>query len=140
MAKNQNKTVATDDDVDAFLDGIADQRRAQETREVARMMEEVTGALPRLWGSIIGFDTYHYKYDSGREGEFMVTGVAPRKQALTIYVMPGFDEYESLLERLGPHSVGKSCLYIKKLEAVDRDVLREIVQRGYTWMKAKYPG
>lgn len=139
MAKNENKTVATQSDVGAFLADIPDERRAEETRIVAEMMEVVTGQPPVLWGSIIGFDSYHYIYDSGREGDFFMTGVAPRKTALTIYVMPGFSEYEALLEKLGPHSTGRSCLYIKRLDKVDHAVLRELIARGYAWMQAKYP-
>jgi len=138
MARNQNKTVATDGDVGAFLDGLADRTRAEETRVVMGIMEGVTGAPPCMWGTIIGFETYHYKYDSGREGDFFMTGVAPRKQALTIYVMPGFSQYEALLARLGPHKIGKSCLYIKRLEEVDLSVLTEIIRAGYDWMTAKY--
>ena len=140
MAKNQNKTVATKGDVPAFLDNLPDARRAEETRAVVAMMQEVTGEQPVLWGSIVGFGSYHYKYDSGREGDFFMTGVAPRKTALTVYVMPGFSDYDALLEKLGPHSTGKSCLYIKRLEKVDMAVLREIVTRGYDWMRTKYHG
>ena len=140
MAKSQNKTAETDADVSAFLDSIADSRRADETRQVVALMAEITGEPPKMWGkTIIGFGSYHYKYDSGREGDNFLTGLSPRKQALTIYVMPGFSEYEGLLDRLGPHTTGKSCLYIKKLDKVDQDVLRELIERGYTWMKATYP-
>ena len=92
-----------------------------------------------MWGpSMVGFGRYHYKYDSGREGDSFLTGFSPRKQALTIYVMPGFGEYEGLLSRLGKHKTGKSCLYINKLEDVDPEVLEELIGRGFAYMKAKY--
>lgn len=89
-----------------------------------------------MWGtSIVGFGSYHYKYDSGREGDMPVTGFAPRKQSLTLYIMPGFDAYEDLLSKLGKHKTGKSCLYINKLADVDMDVLRELVKQSVEAMK-----
>ena len=98
-------------------------------------MEEVTGEKAVMWGdSIVGFGTYHYVYASGREGDWPVTGFAPRKQALTLYIMSGFDQYDELLARLGKHSTGKSCLYIKRLSDVDVDVLRELVAESVAHM------
>ena len=95
-------------------------------------MVEVTGEQPTMWGgSIVGFGTYHYRYASGREGDGPAVGFSPRKQALTIYVSEGFEAYDDLLARLGPHSTGKSCLYIKRLADVDEDVLRSLVEGGY---------
>ena len=133
------KTVPTSRDVEEFLDGVADERRRAECRAVMAMMRDVTGEEPRLWGpSMIGFGRYHYRYESGREGDWFLTGVAPRKGALTVYIMAGFDRYEELMARLGKHTTGKSCLYIKRLEDIDTDVLRELVQRSVRHTAATY--
>jgi hypothetical protein len=133
------KTVPSRRDVEEFLDGVADERRRAECRAVMAMMRDVTGEEPRLWGpSIIGFGRYHYRYESGREGEWFLTGVAPRKGALTVYVMAGFDRYEELMARLGKHTTGKSCLYIKRLDDIDTDVLRELVDRSVRHTAATY--
>lgn len=125
------KTRPTDQDVEAYLDTVADEKRRADTRAVMEIMREVTGEAPRLWGgSMIGFGSYHYRYESGREGDWFLTGVAPRKNALTVYIMAGFDRYDELMARLGKHSTGRSCLYIKRLEDVDLAVLRELIDRS----------
>ncbi len=122
-------TRPTDADVDAFLDSVPDATRRADARSVCRMMTEVTGEPPVLWGSrIVGFGSTRLRYASGRELEWPVTGFAPRKASTTIYLMDGFEERADLLERLGPHSTGRSCLYVKRLEEVDQVVLRELVQ------------
>lgn len=93
-----------------------------------------------MWGSsIVGFGSYHYQYASGREGDWPIVGFSPRKQNLTLYIMNGFDRYESLLARLGKHKTGKSCLYLNKLEDVDLQLLRELIQESVAYMKNKYP-
>jgi hypothetical protein len=126
-----NKTVPTGADVDAFIDGVDHERRRQEARTVLAMMREITGEEPVMWGpSIIGFGSLHYRYDSGREGDMPAAAFSPRKAQLTVYI-DEFDEREELLGRLGPHSTGKSCLYIKRLDAVDIDVLRQLVAASY---------
>jgi hypothetical protein len=125
------KTRPHEGDVEAFLDSVADERRREDCRAVMAMMREVTGEAPRLWGpGMIGFGSYHYRYESGREGDWFLTGVAPRKGALTVYIMAGFDRYDELMARLGPHTTGRSCLYIKRLDAIDLDVLRELIDRS----------
>ena len=135
-----NKTKPTGASVDAFLDGLADAQMQADCRAVAAMMAEVTGSEPRLWGSsIVGFGTYHYRYASGREGDFMLAGFAPRKRALTLYIMAGFAEYADLLAHLGKHTTGKSCLYVKRLADVDQAVLRELVTRSVRYIRQKYP-
>ncbi len=92
-----------------------------------------------MWGSSpVGFGSYHYKYDSGREGDFMITGFSPRKTALTIYIMPGFQPYRELMEKLGPHKTGKSCLYLNNLDAIDREVLEQLIRRSVEDMRQKY--
>ena len=134
------KTVPTDASVDAFIDAVEDEERRQDCRTVAAMMAEVTAAPARMWGpSIVGFGSYHYRYQSGREGDFMEIGFSPRKRALTIYVMAGFSDYEALLAKLGRHSTGKSCLYLKRLADVDLAVLRELVESSVRFIRQKYP-
>lgn len=139
MPKSANKTVATSASVRDFLAGIADAQRAKDCREVAAMMRAATGEKPRMWGpSMVGFGQHHYRYDSGREGDMFTVGFAPRKSDLTIYIVPGFAKHGDLLARLGPHRTGKSCLYVKRLDAIDREVLREIVARSIADMRARY--
>jgi hypothetical protein len=126
------KTQPTDADVDAFLDAIEDPGRREDSRAICRLMAEETGEPPRMWGeSIVGFGSYRYAYASGREGDWMALGFAPRKGRLTLYLMDGFAGYEELLARLGKHSTGRSCLHVKRLADVDVDVLREMVERSY---------
>ncbi|GAB4422833.1 MAG: hypothetical protein Kow002_12320 [Anaerolineales bacterium] len=132
------KTKRNKGDVSAFLKSVPDEKKQQDSFKILELMQEVTGEKPEMWGdSIIGFGSYHYKYASGREAEWMLTGFSPRKQNLTLYIMSGFDEYENLLAKLGKHSTGKSCLYIKKLEDVDTDVLRELVKQSVAHMRGK---
>jgi hypothetical protein len=128
---SENKTKASDRSVDEFLEGIADERQRRDSRALVAMMREVTGAEPRLWGeNIVGFGTYRYRYASGREGDWLVTGFSPRKQNLTVYLSYGFERHGELLERLGKHKLGKACLYLKSLDAVDPAVLRELISRS----------
>lgn len=129
MAKSVNKTQATTADVDAFLAAIPDPGRREDCQRIRALMEAATGAPARLWGpSIVGFGVYHYRYESGREGDWMVTGFSPRKNDLTLYIMPGFARYEALMAKLGKHKTGKSCLYIKRLADVDMAVLETLVR------------
>ena len=133
------KTRPTTASVDAFIDAVDDEGRRADCRVVAGLMAQITGAEGVMWGSsIVGFGTYHYRYASGREGDFFEAGFSPRKRALTIYVMAGFSEYDDLLARLGKHTTGKSCLYVKRLADVDLDVLREILTRSVAFIRAKY--
>lgn len=133
------KTTPTGMSVDAFIEAVGHARRREEARAVCAMMARVTGEEPEMWGpSIVGFGRYHYKYDSGREGDWMLTGFAPRKAALTVYIMPGFSQYDRLMARLGKHRTGKSCLYINKLDDVDLAVLAELVRLSVEYMRAKY--
>ena len=134
------KTKPTAASVDAFIDAVDDERKRADARAVAAMMAEITGAPARMWGpSIIGFGSYHYRYASGREGDFLETGFSPRKRALTLYIMAGFSEYEDLLAKLGKHTTGKSCLYVKRLTDVDESVLRELIERSVAYIRRKYP-
>ncbi len=125
------KTKKNDASVTAFLDTIENEKKRQDSYAILELMKEVTGSEPKMWGTrIIGFGQYHYKYASGRENDWMLTGFSPRKQNLTLYIMAGFDQYGELLGKLGKHSIGKSCLYIKKLEDIDQNVLREMVKQS----------
>ena len=130
------KTQENDASVDDYLNSVEDEKKRAASFQIKELMEAVTGEEARMWGdSIVGFGHYRYQYASGREGEWMLTGFAPRKKNLTLYIMSGFDEYDDLLEKLGKHSTGKSCLYINKLEDIDLDVLRELVNKSVQHMK-----
>jgi hypothetical protein len=125
------KTQPNEGDVDAFLDTIEDETKREDARRLRALMADATGEQPTMWGTtIVGFGSYHYRYATGREGDWFVAGFAPRKQNLTLYIMDGFDEYEPLLSRLGKHSTAKSCLYVKRLADLDMDVLRDLVERS----------
>jgi len=135
------KTQENDASVDDYLNSVEDDKKREASFKVKELMEDVTGEEARMWGeSIVGFGHYQYKYASGREGEWMITGFAPRKRNLTLYIMSGFEEYDDLLDKLGKHSTGKSCLYISKLEDIDMDVLRELVNKSVQHMKETHPG
>ena len=123
------KTRKNDGDVDAFLDAVEDDEKREDAHAIRKLMAKVTGDQGSMWGpSIIGFGEHHYTYASGRENEWFKVGFSPRKQNLTLYIMDGFAEYGPLLEKLGKHSTGKSCLYIKRLSDIDHDVLRDLVE------------
>jgi hypothetical protein len=133
------KTKPTDQDVTAFLDGVADDKKRQDSYAILALMQEVTGEEAKMWGdSMVGFGSYHYKYESGREGDWFLTGFSPRRRNLTLYIMSGFDAYDELLARLGNYKTGKSCLYINKLADVNTAVLRELVVASVAHMKATY--
>lgn len=136
---SSNKTVATEANVEDFINAVESDQKRADSREMVEMMKRITGSEPRMWGSsLVGFGQYHYKYASGREGEFFITGFSPRKTALTIYIMPGFDRYKKQLQQLGPCKTGKSCLYLKSLDRVDREVLEEIISDSVQFMREKY--
>ena len=132
------KTVENDGDVDAFLASVADETRRRDAQTLLGLMTRVTGHPARLWGpSIVGFDRYHYVSSAGGEGDWPATAFSPRKAASTIYLMDGVDAQEDLLGRLGPHSLGKGCLYIKRLADVDLEVLETMVRRSYASMTSE---
>jgi len=128
----ENKTKPTDADVDAFIDAVDNDRRREEARTVLALMREVTGEEPAMWGSsMVGFGRVHYRYATGREGDMFAAGFSPRKTALTVYLAEELAGRDELLERLGPHTTGRACLYLKRLDAVDLDVLRALVESSY---------
>ncbi len=125
------KTKPTQRSVEAFLKSIEDPKRRKDCRTLLGLMKRITRAKPKMWGtSIVGFGSYHYKYASGREGDWFVAGFSPRKQSLTLYIMAGFSRYEALLKKLAKHKTGSSCLYVKSLDDVDPDVLEELIERS----------
>jgi hypothetical protein len=125
-------THRTDTPVEEFLAGVPNHQRREDARRLCAMMQEITGEPPVMWGtSIIGFGAYHYRYASGHEGDSALAGFSPRRQALVIYLVGGFeDRHQRVLARLGPHRTGKGCLYINRLDDVDQDALRELIDRS----------
>ena len=135
---SQNKTVANDNDVTTFLNAVEPEAKRKDSFVIMNLMEEVTGEQPTMWGpSIVGFGSYHYRYETGREGDMPLVGFSPRKQALTLYITTGFDAYGDLLGKLGKYKMGKGCLYIKKTEDVDLDMLRELVTQSAEYRRKK---
>lgn len=138
MTRNDNQVfVPTPADVGEFIASVQPPARQVEANTLLALMFAATGQPPVMWGpSIIGFGSYHYRYDSGREGDAAAAGFSPRKAQSTIYLADGFDSHKDLLARLGPHTLGKSCLYLKKLDQVDLKVLQELVSRSYRTVTA----
>ncbi len=135
----ENKTKPTRLSVTAFINSIEDADKRRDAKKVSAMMRKATGSRAKMWGSnIVGFGQYHYKYESGREGDFMLAGFSPRKQALTLYVIPGFKNFAPLMKKLGKYKTGKSCLYIKRLSDVDETVLEQLIVDSVTTMRKKY--
>jgi|ERR1700752_4419599 len=131
------KTKPTNESVKDFLNRIPEADRREDCFAIAKIMEEITGDKPKMWGpSIVGFGTYHYKYASGREGDWPVTGFSPRKKDLTLYIMMGFAKHDEMMKKLGKHSVGKSCLYIKRLSDIDVPTLKKLIKTSVQELKA----
>jgi len=134
------KTRVSAASVDAFLKRNTAGERREDCLAVMKIMKQATKAEPRMWGtSIVGFGTYTYKYGSGATGDWPVTGFSPRKQNLTLYIMPGFERFSSLMKKLGKYKTGRSCLYVKRLSDVDPKILKELVVESVRHMKAAYP-
>ncbi len=132
------KTKPTSVSMEVYLTKSVDPARHEDCRAIAAMMHKATCEAPVLWGaSIVGFGRYKYVYESGRKGEWPIVGFSPRKNDLTIYIMPGFEHYDALLAKLGKHKTGKSCLYIKRLADVDRAVLRAIIEDSVKAMASR---
>ncbi len=127
-----NKTQPTPKDVQEFIDTISDETRRADSYALLKIMQAVTGLPPVMWGTaIVGFGSLHYKYDSGREGDTMVIGFSPRKAALVLYSIVAYDQVDNLLTKLGPHTTGKGCLYIKDLSRIDQEVLRQMIATAF---------
>ena len=137
---SQNKTRPTSVSPSDFIASIEHPVRRADAETLLEMMTRITGHEPKMWGpAIVGFGQYHYRYDSGREGDFMRTGFSPRKANMAVYIMPGYSDHSAILARLGKHKSGKSCLNINKLADVDLDVLEELIRAGLADMAEKYP-
>jgi hypothetical protein len=134
-----NKTVPNTNSVTDFLQAIPEEQKRKDCFVLLELMKEITNEPPVMWGpSIIGFGNYHYKYDSGREGDMLLTGFSPRSQNLSLYIMAGFKRYEDLMSRLGKHKTGKSCLYIKRLSDINIEVLKELIASSFNHYSIKY--
>jgi hypothetical protein len=135
-----DKTKPTKLSVAAFIDAITDQTKRADAKALVKLMQSAAGKKPKMWGpSIIGFGSYHYIYDSGREGDMPLICFSPRKAATVLYNITGLDGSEALLAKLGKHTTGKGCLYIKKLADVDQRVLEALVVKSVAAMRARYP-
>lgn len=135
-----NKTQATDNSVAEFIAGVEPARRQDDAITLNALFQDVTGWQPRLWGpSIIGYGQYHYTYASGREGDSLATGFSPRKANMVLYIMPGYADFDEILGRIGKYKLGKSCLYINKLDDVDLDVVAEIIRAGLDDLGTSWP-
>jgi len=140
MANADNKTKATEVDVQSFLEGVEHPVRRADALVLDAMFRRITGWAPKMWGpTIVGYGSYHYTYDSGREGDMCATGFSPRKANLSLYIMPGYQDFGDLLSRLGKHKTGAACLYINKLADIDLDVLEQIVRAGLAELDARWP-
>jgi len=137
MAKTAElKTRVNDASVVDFLSSVADEQKQKDSFEILKIMKKITGEEPKMWGSsIVGLGSYHYKGASGREGDWMQIGFSPRKQNITLYIIPGFERYEGLMKKLGKYTTGKSCLYVKRLSDVDVAVLKELITESLKVMK-----
>ena len=135
-----NKTKATKLSVAAFIDAVADETRRADAKALVKLMQRATGEKPKMWGpAIVGFGSYHYVYETGREGDMPLAGFSPRKAATVLYGMRGSSDSDALLAKLGKHTTGKGCLYIKKLADVDQKVLEELAVKSVAAMRARHP-
>jgi hypothetical protein len=134
------KTRPTDADVDAFLNAVTPERRRDEALQLDQLFRESSGFAPQMWGeNIVGYGRYQYRYASGHDGEFLATGFSPRVRALSVYILPGYADYNSILDRLGKHKTGKSCLYINNLADVDLEVMGELIRAGLQDLEKQWP-
>lgn len=135
----EQKTKPTELSVNGFVEKVADAPMRVDCQTLIRLMKKTTGFEPKMWGpAIIGFGQYHYKYASGHEGDICMVGFSPRKQNISLYVLSGFAGQDKLLEKIGKHKAGKGCLYIKKLEDVDLDVLEKLITGTIDFLKKKF--
>lgn len=136
---SENKTVPTNKSVQDYLSAIDHDQRKEDCIRISELMGSITGKEATMWGaSIVGFGTYEYTYDSGREGIMLTTGFSNRKQAITLYIMTGFKRYDELMDKLGKYKTGKSCLYIKRLSDIDINVLSDLISQSVKAVEEKY--
>lgn len=137
MAKT--KTVFTNESVDEFLAAIESEQKRKDSYQLIKLMEQFTGEKPKMWGpTIIGFGNYHYKYKSGHEGNAPILGFSPRKTAFSLYVFTGLEKYEYLLENLGNYTKGKACVYVKKLDDINIDVLTNLMNESIAYISTTF--
>jgi len=135
----ENKTQKNRASVTAFLSAIEDRQKKADARKVAAMMRRASGSRACMWGTaIVGYGSYHYKYASGREGDYFLVGFSPLQQNLVVYIMPGFEDFATLMKKLGKYKTGKSCLYINKLEDIDESILEKLIDRSVKLMRKRY--
>lgn len=140
MAKSELKTKPTEVSVEVYIDTVADEKQRADAKKIVELMQRLTGHAPNMWGpSIIGFGSYHYKYDSGREGDMCRIGFSPRKGQTVLYITDGYDKYAPLMAKLGKHKTGRSCLYVKRLSDIDEAVLEQLCVESLAYMAEKYP-
>lgn len=138
--KAEIKTRENDHNVTEFLNSVVDEKKRLDCFTILNLMKEITSYEPKMWGdSIVGFGSYHYKYASGREGDMPLTGFSPRKQNLTVYILPGFERYAALMAKLGKYKTGKSCLYIKSMEDINLKVLGKLVGLSVEELRNDHP-
>jgi len=134
------KTKKTRESAAGYIKAFPDDQKRRDCQLLMKMMHRATGKRAAMWGtSMVGYGKYHYKYASGREGDYFLTGFAPRAQNITVYIMPGFSQYKSELKALGKHKTGKSCLYLRSLEDVDLTILEKLIKDSVIEMKRIYP-
>ncbi|HVM89926.1 MAG TPA: DUF1801 domain-containing protein [Puia sp.] len=139
MTKAQNKTVETSEDVAKFLNSIIDETKRKDCFTIAEIMKKKSGFEPKMWGSaIVGFGSYHYKYESGREGDAPLVAFSPRKAEISLYLSSGFEKREELLKKFGKHKSAKACIYIKSLEGIDMTILEKMITNSVKHVKALY--
>ena len=140
MAKSELKTKPTEVSVQAYIDAVVDEKQRADAKKIVELMQRLTGHAPKMWGpSIIGFGSYRYKYDSGREGDMCRIGFSPRKGQTVLYITDGYDKYAPLMAKLGKHKTGRSCLYVKRLSDIDEAVLEQLCVESLAYMAEKYP-
>ncbi|MBT8233744.1 MAG: DUF1801 domain-containing protein [Saprospiraceae bacterium] len=139
MSQAKNKTQKTKASVMKYINAIESPERKKDIKIIYKLLKEITGEKPEMWGTaIVGYGTYHYKYESGREGDFMKSGFSSRKTAITLYIMAGMQRFPKLMAKLGKYKTGKSCLYIKKLDDINLDILSELLKKSHDYMSTKY--
>ena len=135
---SENKTKATEQSVEAFLERVTPDQRREDAKALCAMMARISGEQPTLWGpTMIGFGNHHYRYDSGREGDIFMVGFAPRKPALVLYVHGGFPGWSELMAKLGKHSMSKACIYVKRLADLDQDVLETLIAQSLGYKRQR---
>lgn len=140
MAKSTNKTTETENSVTDFLNSVVDETKRADSFQLVKIMEKQTGFEAKMWGpSIVGFGSYHYKYESGREGDAPLVGFSPRAKEISLYLSQGFTEKQALLQHFGKHRTGAGCIYVKKLQDINIEILGKMIASSVKYLQQKYP-